>query len=219
MPFKLPSMSTDTKHGIVFWTAWLIIVFIAYAYGTYNPNRFTERKIVRTTEDRMVAQAREHGFHQPEYHYNDDRSFIFATQKCVSYLNLMVEPAKRVPASIIVSMAVVESAYGTSRFAREGNALFGVRTWNMKEPHMKPQGIPNARFGVKKYTHKCESVSDMIRILNTHPAYKQFRKERDSQVYNIQWDYAKLLNGMTAWSTNPEYANLILNTIKEKNLP
>jgi len=89
----------------------------------------------------------------------------------------------------------------------------------MKEPHMKPQGIPNARFGVKKYTHKCESVSDMIRILNTHPAYKQFRKERDSQVYNIQWDYAKLLNGMTAWSTNPEYANLILNTIKEKNLP
>ena len=216
---KRPELDPDTKKATVFWIALFLMIAIAYGYGTHNPNRFAERKIIRTTEDRMIAQAREFGFHRPEFHYNDDRSFIFAAQKCVSYLNLEVEPAQRVPVSIIVAMAVVESASGTSRFAQEGNALFGVRTWNMKEPHMKPLGIPNARFGVKRYTHKCESVSDMIRILNTHPAYKEFRRERDNQVYTGRWNYEKLLKGMRAWSTNPAYADLILSTIRDKNLP
>ena len=216
---KRPELEPDTKKAIGLWTAWLILLLVAYFYGTFNPNRFAERKIIRVTEDRLIAQTREFGFHRPEYHYNDEKSFVFATQKCVSYLNLQVEPAQRVPVSIIVAMAIVESASGTSRFAVEGNALFGVRTWNMKQPHMKPLGIPNARFGVKKYTHKCESVSDMIRILNTHPAYKEFRKERDNQVYSGRWNYDKLLKGMRAWSTNPEYSDLILNTIRDKNLP
>lgn len=212
-------LETDTKLAIALYTVLLIIVGITYAVGTFYPNRFAERKIINATEQRMVIQAREFGFHQPEYHYNDDRSFIFATQKCVSYLNLMVEPAERVPVSIIVAMAIVESDYGRSRFAREGNALFGVRTWNLKQPHMKPLSIPNAKFGVKKYTHKCESVSDMIRTLNTHPAYKEFRRERDNQVYRNQWNYEKLLNGMRAWSVNPEYVDLILATMRDNNLP
>jgi len=216
--FRMPKIDSKIKKTIALWTAWLIIVCVAYAYGTFNPNRFAERKIIRITEEAMVEQAKMFGFHQPDFHYNDPKSFVFAMQKCVSYLNLQVEPAQRVPVSIIVAMSIVESNYGTSRFAREGNALFGVRTWNMKQPHMKPLSIPNARFGVKKYVHKCESVSDMIKILNTHPAYEEFRRERDRQVYG-KWDYRKLLNGMRAWSTNVEYVDLILDTIKDHNLP
>ena len=84
---------------------------------------------------------------------------------------------------------------------------------------MKPMGIPKARLGEKRYTHKCQSVTDMIRIMNTHPAYKEFRRERDNQVYSGRWNYEKLLKGMRAWSTNPAYADLILDTIKDKNLP
>ena len=218
--FRLPKLESRTKRTIVLWLAWLIIVALAYVYGSFTPKRFAERKIIRATEQQMVEKAKLFGFHQPEYHYNDPKSFVFATQKCVSYLNLTVDPAERVPASIIVAMAIVESNYGTSRFAQEGNALFGVRTWNMKQPHMKPKSIPNARFGVKKYVHKCESVSDMIRILNTHPAYKEFRSERDRQMYDRGgWKYRQLLNGMRAWSTNVEYVDLIMDTIKDNKLP
>jgi flagellum-specific peptidoglycan hydrolase FlgJ len=218
--FRLPKLETKTKRMLGIWLAWTIIVLLAYVYGSFSPNRFAERKIVRSTEQQMIEKAKTFGFHQPDFHYNDSKSFIFATQQCVAYLNLTVEPAERVPVSIIVAMAIVESNYGTSRFAQEGNALFGVRTWNMKQPHMKPLGIPNARFGVKKYVHKCESVADMIRILNTHPAYKEFRKERDHQMYNGRpWNYRPLMNGIRAWSTNTDYADLILDTIKENNLP
>jgi len=218
--FRLPKLEPKIKRTIIIWLAWISIVLLAYVYGSFSPNRFVERKIIRVTENQMIEKAKLYGFHQPEFHYNDSKSFVFATQKCVSYLNLMVDPSERVPVSIIVAMAIVESNYGTSRFAQEGNALFGVRTWNMKQPHMKPLGIPNARFGVKKYTHKCESVSDMIRILNTHPAYKEFRTERDNQMYSARnWNYEKLLNGIKAWSINVEYTSIILNTIKEHNLP
>ena len=116
-------------------------------------------------------------------------------------------------------MADVESASGTSRFAVEGNALFGVRTWDLKNvPHMKPQAIPNAVFGVKKYKNKCQSVADVIDILNRHPAYKDFRTERNKQLKDAYWNYEKLMPLLAAWSTNPEYGNIVLKRMKELKL-
>ena len=123
------------------------------------------------------------------------------------------------PSAIIISMAAVESAYGKSRFAMEGNALFGVRTWSAEVPQMKPLGLPDAEFGVKKYKTKCESVKDMIRIINNHPAYEKFRQERIIQQKDGKWDYGKLMDGLTAWSTNEQYKTLILKKIKMLNLP
>ena len=117
-------------------------------------------------------------------------------------------------------MAGIESAWGTSRFATEGNALFGVRTWSPDTvPHMKALGNPDANWGVKKYKTKCESIKDMIRILNTHPAYEKFRVEREQQLETGKWNYRSLLSGMTAWSTNPDYQEIILQTIIDNQLP
>lgn len=193
--------------------------FLAYVYGTFQPNDFATRKIIRNAEQQTTDQARFLGFQQPEFIYNDEKSFITAVQKCVDYLNLMTDPHHRIPSAIIVGMAVIESDYGRSRFATEGNALFGVRTWDLKQPHMKPLAIPNAQFGVKKYVHKCESVSDMIGIINNHPAYEKFRTVRDRQYDNNKINYRPLMYGLTAWSTNPDYPEIILGKIKQLKLP
>lgn len=197
----------------------LFVIFAAYGYGTFKPNKWSAKKIIRDTEQNAVDQARYLGFKEPDFMYNDNDTFVISVGKCVDYLNLMTDPHHRVPSAIIIAMAVVESAYGKSRFAIEGNALFGVRTWDLTQPHMKPMGIPNAQFGVKKYVHKCESVSDMIAIVNRHPAYEKFRTERDKQYDQGKLDYKKLLDGLTAWSTNPEYKDIILQKIKDLNLP
>ena len=117
-------------------------------------------------------------------------------------------------------MAGIESGWGTSRFATEGNAIFGVRTWSLKTvPHMKALGNPDAPWGVKKYTTKCQSVKDMIRILNNHPAYEEFRIEREHQIDKGKWDYRALMVRMSAWSTNPDYAEIILQAIVDNKLP
>ena len=210
---------TQFRTAIIVLIILLLSASGTYLYGTFNPNPWAIQDIVKVTEQRAVDTARYLGFKQPEFRYNDSKTFVQAMGKCVDYLNLMTDSHHRVPSAIIIAMAVVESAYGTSRFAQEGNALFGVRTWNSNVPQMKPRGNPNARFGVKKYTHKCESVADMIAIVNNHPAYEQFRKERNKQYDANRINYEKLLAGLAAWSVNKEYPELILNQIHELKLP
>lgn len=217
---KLSSINySDFKKKLYLFLTYLIVIALSYAFGTFRPNNFAIKKVSRDIEQKITDEARYLGFQQPEFRYNDEKTFVVSLQKCVDYLNLMTDPHHRIPSAIIVGMAVIESDYGRSRFATEGNALFGVRTWDLKQPHMKPLAIPNAQFGVKKYSHKCESVSDMINIINNHPAYKDFRKERDHQYDNNSIDYRKLMYGLTAWSTNPEYPEIILGKIKQLKLP
>ena len=160
------------------------------------------------------------GLKEPKFEFNDKVSFINATSKCVEYLNWTTDKDMRVPIGIIIAMAGIESAWGKSRFAEEGNALFGVRTWDLDNtPHMKARGNLDASWGVKKYRTKCESIRDMIRILNTHPAYEKFRDYREEQIADGEWNYSQLLSGMTAWSTNPDYHKIILSTIVDNKLP
>ena len=191
----------------------------AYLYGTGKPNKKVVQKIEESFHNLELDKILALGLVQPEFMFNNANSFIDATGKCVEYLNFTTDRASRVPTSIIIAMAGIESGYGTSRFAIEGNNLFGIRTWDLTTDHMKPKDVPDAKFGLKKYATKCDSVKDMIRNLNTHTAYTKFRVERAKQIKEGSWDYKKLMNLLDAWSTNPEYAKIILRTIKERELP
>ena len=82
-----------------------------------------------------------------------------------------------IPVSLALAQAANESGWGTSRFALEGNALFGQWTWSKK-------GIEPADKDVNK-THKVlqfqilkASVRAYKNNLNTHNAYKEFREVR-----------------------------------------
>jgi len=201
----------------------LAVAFViagAWVAGTFNPNDYTVQQIEDQFHKKEMKIIEELGLKEPEFEFADKVSFINATSTCVSYLNWTTDKDKRVPISIIIAMAGIESAWGTSRFAKEGNALFGVRTWSLDTvPHMKALGNPDASWGVKKYKTKCESIKDMIRILNTHPAYEKFREARAKQLEDGKWNYRSLLLGMTAWSTNPDYQEIILQTIVDNKLP
>ena len=196
------------------------IIVATYIAGTFHPNEHVITKIEDEFHKKEMRIIEELGLKEPEFEFTDKTSFINATSNCVAYLNWTTDKEKRVPISIIIAMAGIESAWGQSRFATEGNALFGVRTWDLDNtPHMKALGNPNASWGVKKYKTKCQSVKDMIKILNTHPAYEKFREHRAEQLQNGKWNYKLLLSGMTAWSTNPDYQNIILSAIVDNKLP
>jgi len=196
------------------------VIVATYIAGTFHPNEHVITKIEDQFHKKEMRIIEELGLKEPEFEFTDKVSFINATSNCVAYLNWTTDKEKRVPISIVIAMAGIESAWGQSRFAREGNALFGVRTWDLDNtPHMKALGNPDANWGVKKYKTKCQSVKDMIRILNTHPAYDKFRKYRAEQLEEGVWNYSQLLSGMTAWSTNPDYQNIILATIVDNKLP
>jgi uncharacterized FlgJ-related protein len=203
-------------YSVLAATAVLAAAFLA---GTFHPNTWTKGKIEDEFHKQELEQVYYLGLQEPEFEYKDKESFIKATGRCVEYINYTTDKMSRVPTSIIIAMAGIESGWGTSRFATEGNALFGVRTWDPRTPQMKPLELPDADFGVKKYQDKCDSVRDMIRILNTHPAYELFRVRKEQQIDDGKWNYRELLEGMTAWSTNPDYGAIILSAIVDNQLP
>jgi len=197
-----------------------IIIVGAFVGGTFYPNPWTVDKLQDKFHKQELSEVHLLGLEEPEFEYTDKITFLESTKKCVQYLNYTTDRMSRVPTSIIIAMAGVESGWGTSRFAKEGNALFGVRTWDLENvPHMKAKGNPDAPWGVKKYLTKCKSVRDMIDILNRHPAYAEFRKERENQIDKGNWDYRALMVRMSAWSTNPDYADIILQAIVANKLP
>ena len=82
-----------------------------------------------------------------------------------------------IPTSLAIAQAAKETGWGTSRFAQEGNALFGQWTWSGEG--LKPK---NAEKGeghkVMKFNVLQASVRAYQRNLNTHSTYKAFRKAR-----------------------------------------
>tara|TARA_B110001450_G_scaffold77707_1_gene73822 strand:+ start:40 stop:1224 length:1185 start_codon:yes stop_codon:yes gene_type:complete len=82
-----------------------------------------------------------------------------------------------VPASMAIAQAAKETGWGTSRFAQEGNALFGQWTWTGEG--IKPAGADNnSTHKVMKFRVLQASVKAYQRNLNTHSTYKAFRSAR-----------------------------------------
>ena len=82
-----------------------------------------------------------------------------------------------VPVSIALAQAANESGWGTSRFALEGNALFGQWTWSKKGISPKNKD-PNKTHKVLQFQILKASVKAYKNNLNTHNAYREFREAR-----------------------------------------
>ena len=82
-----------------------------------------------------------------------------------------------IPVSIAVAQAANESGWGTSRFALEGNALFGQWTWSKKGISPKNKD-PNQSHKILQFQILKASVRAYKNNLNTHNAYKEFREAR-----------------------------------------
>ena len=122
-----------------------------------------------------------------------------------------------IPVSIAIAQAANESGWGTSRFALEGNALFGQWTWSKKGISPKNQD-PNKTHKVLQFQILKASVRAYKNNLNTHNAYKEFREVR-AQLREEK----KSLNGLLLTQYLKKYASIgekyvaILNDIIEKN--
>ena len=82
-----------------------------------------------------------------------------------------------IPVSIALAQAANESGWGTSRFALEGNALFGQWTWSKKGISPKNKD-PDQNHKVLQFQVLKASVKAYKNNLNTHNAYKEFREVR-----------------------------------------
>ena len=122
-----------------------------------------------------------------------------------------------VPVSLAIAQAAKETGWGTSRFALEGNALFGQWTWS--DDGIKPASADSdSKHKVMKFKVLKASVRAYQRNLNTHSSYREFRKVRA-----IQRDNQGNLNSLELVKYLDEYAETgvkyteILKKIIEQN--
>jgi Bax protein len=81
-----------------------------------------------------------------------------------------------VPASLAIAQAAIESGWGTSRFALEGNALYGQWTWSKKG--LKPLKGDGTDHKVMHFKILSASIKAYKKNLNTHSGYAEFREAR-----------------------------------------
>tara|TARA_R110002051_G_scaffold39574_1_gene83276 strand:+ start:1190 stop:1786 length:597 start_codon:yes stop_codon:yes gene_type:complete len=151
---------------------------------------------------------------QPELVYNDSKEFIESLNTCIDWIEKDRTKFQNIPRAIILAQAIIESDYGTSRFAMEGNNLFGVMTFNLDEPHLKPYKDKNSKFGARVYPNKCESVKHYISVLNNSSAFENFRELRYKMIKEDNLDVLKLVETLTRYAENPNYIKILKRTIK-----
>ncbi len=96
------------------------------------------------------------------------------SSKDLSILKIRMD---EVPVSLALAQAAKETGWGTSRFAQEGNALFGQWTWSGEG--LKPkESDQNEGHKVMKFNVLQASVRAYQRNINTHSSYKSFRQAR-----------------------------------------
>ena len=147
----------------------------------------------------------------PEIDTSSNENFVQSLNTCINFLYQSIEPEFRIPNELIIAQAVIETGWGKSRFANEGNNLFGIRTWDKDEPYLLP--IPWTKWpgwGVKMYSSKCESVVDYLHILNNVHAFKELREARASGVN----DALELANYLEKYASKPTYIQLVKEIIK-----
>ena len=122
-----------------------------------------------------------------------------------------------IPVSIAIAQAANESGWGTSRFALEGNALFGQWTWSKKGISPKNKD-PNQSHKILQFQILKASVRAYKNNLNTHNAYGEFREARAKlRQDNMDINGLKLTKYLKAYASIGEKYVVILNDIIEKN--
>ena len=124
-----------------------------------------------------------------------------------------------IPVSIALAQAANESGWGTSRFALEGNALFGQWTWSKKGISPKNKD-PDQSHKILQFQVLKASVKAYKNNLNTHNAYKEFREVRAQLRQEgkliVGLDLTKYLKNYAA--IGEKYVTLIENIINNNSL-
>ena len=124
-----------------------------------------------------------------------------------------------IPVSMAIAQAAKETGWGTSRFAQEGNALFGQWTWSGEG--IKPAGADDdSTHKVMKFNVLQASVKAYQRNLNTHSTYKDFRSARaELRSRNKKLDSLALSEHLDKYAeTGKVYVKILQQIIRQNNL-
>ena len=165
-----------------------------------------------------------------------ERDYFWLTQKLVQYkvkvrdvqdfitrpgeiLDQLLGRMNIIPPELALAQAAQESGWGTSRFAQQGNALYGQWTWGSGCGMVPAQRAEGKTHRMKCFKSIIEAVDSYMLNLNTHRAYAALRQERrafrDDQIIDV----LPLVQTLTHYSEEgEEYVEKIKNIIRVNKL-
>ena len=146
----------------------------------------------------------------PDIEHTNNQQFLDNVIQCVNYIEHNTTDVYPVNLELLLAQAALESGWGNSRFARVGKNLFGIRTYDLKEPHMLPSNNPK-KWGVKVFEHECDSVLNYMSILNNGGAYKKYRELRENGID----DPFILVETLDAYAADKHYFSKIKSILKK----
>ena len=142
---------------------------------------------------------------------NEKDMFIHEVTTCAIEHNSMLESYYRFPIVLVVAQSILESNWGRSRFAVEGNNLFGIKEYDKFEPHL--HSIDNNNIMVRKYANRCESVQDYIHILTHYAIYESFQTELVRQWFLDDINIYSLIDELEIYADDINYRNKLKSIV------
>jgi len=122
-----------------------------------------------------------------------------------------------IPNSIVLAQAINESAWGTSRFAREYNALFGQYTYDTDNGVVPNKRDEGKKHLIKNFSSVNKSIESYFVNINSHYAYEEFRIKRNKiKKKDIKYDFKELTSTLTMYAEDKDYVKT-LNSIIDTN--
>lgn len=135
---------------------------------------------------------------------------------------LLLNRLDKIPPSLALAQAASESAYGTSRFVRLGNNLFGEMVFNADSDGIIPLNRAEGKnHRARVFPTLLDSLRAYMQNLNTNPAYQELRQIRaELQIRGENVRGMDLTRGLLSYSTRKEaYVDDIRAIIRANNLP
>jgi len=131
--------------------------------------------------------------------------------------NALLEKYDELPVTLVLAQAAIESGWGTSRFAREGNSLFGE--WTFDGTGIIPNGRTSGKtHRIKAFNTLQNSVKSYMKNINSNNAYRDLRKARLKMRENSQSLDARILaSGLDKYSEKGSaYVDSLLKVLNTK---
>ncbi|MDA0784677.1 MAG: glucosaminidase domain-containing protein [Proteobacteria bacterium] len=122
--------------------------------------------------------------------------------------------------TLALAQAIEESGWGRSRFARDGNALYGQRAWREGAGFVPEERADGERFEVRAFDSLLDSVRSYVVNLNRHYAYDDYRIARaQMRARDTQLNAQALAYTLVSYSERREaYVEALLGLIRTNRL-
>ena len=176
MPEDWPDITSLVKRKSGFFRTLLPLVLLANHHIANDRTRVLSLKEVLDAGDQLARSDREWLRDlAARYGINSDEAADPANT-----IDVLLPRVDAIPASLALAQAALESGWGRSRFALEGNALFGQWTWDGNG--IKPMNAAeDSMHHIARFDNLLDSVEAYMLNLNSQGSYSDFRRIRAAQ--------------------------------------